>query len=46
MVKHGVLKKIFRPEEEEVRGGWKKVHSGSRHNLFNIISPVTENTSI
>jgi hypothetical protein len=29
-----VLRKIFRPERDEVMGEWRKLHSGELHNLY------------
>jgi hypothetical protein len=28
-----VLKRIFRPKRDEVRGGWRKLHNEELHNL-------------
>jgi hypothetical protein len=29
-----VLRKIFGPKKDEVKGEWRKLHSGELHNLF------------
>jgi hypothetical protein len=29
-----VLRRIFRPEREEVAGGWRRLHNEERHNLY------------
>jgi hypothetical protein len=29
-----VLKRISEPKRDEVTGGWRKLHSGERHNLY------------
>jgi hypothetical protein len=29
-----VLTKTFRPKREEVTGGWRKKHSGRRHDFY------------
>jgi hypothetical protein len=34
-----VLRRIFGPKRDEVTGGWRKLHSEERHNLYS--SPST-----
>jgi hypothetical protein len=29
-----VLRRIFGPKRDEVRGEWRKLHNGERHNLY------------
>jgi hypothetical protein len=29
-----VLRRIFGPKEDEVIGGWRKLHNGELHNLY------------
>jgi hypothetical protein len=33
-----VLRKIFGPERDEVRGGWRKLHNEKLHNLLKLLS--------
>jgi hypothetical protein len=43
MFENRVLRRIFGPERDEVRGEWRKFHSEELHNLFsfpNIISQI------
>jgi len=30
----GVAKKVFRPEREEVIGGWRRFHNGELYDLY------------
>jgi hypothetical protein len=32
-----VLRRIFGPKRDEVKGGWRKLHNGKLHNLIRII---------
>jgi hypothetical protein len=29
-----VMKRVFGPKKEEVRGGWRKIHNEELHNLY------------
>jgi hypothetical protein len=32
-----VLRRIFRPKEEEVKGGLRKLHNEELHNLYSLL---------
>jgi hypothetical protein len=34
MFENRVLRRIFGPKRDEVRGGWRKLHSEELHNLY------------
>jgi hypothetical protein len=34
MFENRVLRKIFGPKRDEVRGEWRKMHNGELHNLY------------
>jgi hypothetical protein len=34
MFKNRVLRRIFGPKRDEVRGGWRKLHNEELHNLY------------
>jgi hypothetical protein len=33
VLENRVLRRIFRPQREEVTGGWRKLHDGELHDL-------------
>jgi hypothetical protein len=38
-----VLRRIFEPKRDEVRGGWRNLHNGELHNMYifpNIIREI------
>jgi hypothetical protein len=40
-VENRVLRRIFEPKSDEVRGGWRKLHNEELHNLCCLPSIIT-----
>jgi hypothetical protein len=37
---NGVLKRIFGPKKDGVKGGWRKLHAEKLHNLYSLPSII------
>jgi hypothetical protein len=35
-----VLRRIFGPKRDDVRGDWRKLHNEELHNLYNIVRMI------
>jgi hypothetical protein len=40
-----VLRRIFGPKRDEVKGGWRKLHNEELHNLHSLPSIIRKNKS-
>jgi len=40
---NGILRRIFGPKREEVRGGWRKLYKGEVHKLYSSLDIVRMN---
>jgi hypothetical protein len=40
VLENRVLRRIFGPKRDEVRGGWRKLHNEELHNLYSSLSVI------
>jgi hypothetical protein len=41
-----VLKTMFQPKNEEMSGGWRKLHNEEPHNLYSSLNPDVYGTNV